>query len=99
MTNATRVRGQRALRFARHFEELRALMQTVGEPCWAFGPTASAVHWFDGFELEPPFHVVVPRGRHVNRIGQVIHTTTALDLIDQCTVDGVRVTSPTRTII
>jgi very-short-patch-repair endonuclease len=73
-TSGIPVRGHRALRYAKAFEALQALMADIGEPCWACGPTAAALHGFDGFELVAPFHVLVLRDRHVNRIGHVIHT-------------------------
>ena len=31
--------------------QLMGLMIDVGEPCWAYGPTAAALNCFDGFEL------------------------------------------------
>jgi len=84
---------------AERIASLRDLIDDIGEPCWAYGPTASAVHLFDGFHLRPPFHVVIPRGRHVNRIGHVVHTTTHLPPIDRSLRHGIPVTSATRTII
>ena len=74
-------------------------MASIGDPVWACGPTAAALHGFDGFALAPPFHVVIPRGRHVNRIGHVVHTTMVLDPIDREEIDGIAVTAPARTII
>lgn len=93
------VRGSRSLRFAREFDALSALVHSVDDPCWVFGTTAAALYGFDGFELQPPFHLAVPRGRFVNRIGHVIHTTTSLDLIDRSSILGLSATSATRTII
>jgi hypothetical protein len=57
------------------------------------------VHGFDGYTLKPPFHLVVLRGRFVNRIGHVIHTTTSLELVDRTSIEGLAVTSATRTLI
>ncbi len=74
-------------------------MLDVGDPVWAFAPTAAALTRFDGFHLRPPFHLLIPRGRHVNRIGHVIHTTIDLDPIDRETCRGLAVTAPARTII
>ena len=71
----------------------------VGDPVWAFGPTGGALLSFDSFHLRPPFHLLIPRGRHLNRIGHVIHTTMFLEPIDRETVWQVAVTSPPRTII
>lgn len=77
---------------------LAALIDSIGEPCWAAGPTAAAVHGFDGFRLRPPFHVVVPRGRNVRRIGHVVHTTDDVDRIDFEIAEGLPVTAPPRTL-
>ena len=71
----------------------------VGDPVWACGPTGGALLGFDSFHLRPPFHLLIQRGRHVNRIGHVIHTTMFLEPIDRETVWQVAVTSPARTII
>ncbi len=81
------------------FQALEALMVDVGDPVWACGRTAAALHRFDEFVLGPPFHLLLVRGRHVNRIGNVIHTTNALDPIDRESAYGLAVTSPARTII
>jgi hypothetical protein len=81
------------------FAELTALMLDVGGDVWAAGPTAAALHGFDGYRLRPPFDLVVVRGRNVRRIGHRIHTTTTLDLIDRATVEGIRTTSAARTLI
>lgn len=63
------------------------------------GPTAGALHRFDGYRLQRPFHAVVERGHNLQRVGHFVHTTQILPLIDCETVDGIRVTSPTRTLI
>jgi hypothetical protein len=79
--------------------DLAELMDGIGEPRWACGPTAAALHRFDGFFLKPPFHVLVPRGRNVRRIGHVIHTTLELPLLDRANVAGVPAVSATRALI
>jgi len=79
--------------------ELRALLADIGEPCWASGPTAAALHGFDGFPLRPPFHVTIPRGRSVTRLGHVVHTTAEMPVIDHTEIDGIAVLRPARTII
>ena len=79
--------------------DLRAVTLDIGEPCWATGPTAAAIHAFDGFGLRRPFHVTVLRDRNVRRLGVVVHTTLYLPAIDRETHDGLPITSPTRTII
>lgn len=79
--------------------DLLALMLDIGEPCWASGPTAAALHGFDGFKLRRPFHITVHRGRHIERTGVKVHTTLELPLIDRANADGVPVTSGARTVI
>lgn len=79
--------------------DLTALMLDIGQPCWASGPTAAALHRFDGFRLARPFHVMVLRGRFLDRVGAVIHTSQDLPAIDRETSQGVPVLSPTRTLI
>lgn len=79
--------------------QLHALMLDIGDPVWAFGPTAAALHGLDGFRLAAPFHLVIERRRNVQRIGHVIHTVTELPLLDRETLQDLTVTSPTRTII
>jgi hypothetical protein len=80
--------------------ELAALVLDVGEPCYASGPTAAALHDFDGFQLRRPFHLLMPRGRFVRRFGAEIHTTSELPPIDCERIDGlIPVLSPTRTLI
>jgi very-short-patch-repair endonuclease len=79
--------------------QLLGLMIDIGEPCWAFGPSSAALHEFDGFVLAPPFHVVVPRGRQVRRIGASIHTSEFLPETDQMEIDGIRLLRPMRTLI
>jgi hypothetical protein len=79
--------------------DLTALVLDVGEPVWVTGPTAAALHGFDGYRLKKPFHLTLERGRNVRRIGVIIHTTTELPLIDRAHAGGLPVTSAARTII
>ena len=79
--------------------ELRALMLDIGGEVWASGPTAAALHGFDGYHLRPPFDVTILRDRNVRRLGHRIHTTGSLDLIDRAVVDGIACTSGARTVI
>jgi len=79
--------------------ELRALMLDVGGEVWASGPTAAALHGFDGYRLEAPFDVTIMRGRDVQRIGHRVHTTTRLELIDRAVLGQVAVLSGARTLI
>jgi very-short-patch-repair endonuclease len=79
--------------------ELHALMLDIGGDVWASGPTAAALHGFDGFRLRPPFDVTILRNRNVRRLGHRVHSTVSLDLIDRAVVDGVACTSGARTLI
>ena len=78
---------------------LHALIDDIGGGCWAYEPTAAALHGFDGWPLQPPYHLVVERGRNIARVGHVVHTSSSLPLLDRSSVEGIAVTSPTRTII
>jgi hypothetical protein len=79
--------------------QLRALMLDIGGEVWASGPSAAALHGFDGYRLKAPFDVTILRGRDVKRVGHRIHTTARLDLIDRAVVDEVPVLSAARTLI
>ena len=81
------------------FEALSLLMLDVGDPVWAFGPTAAALEGYEGYILRPPFHLLHERHRHITRIGHVIHTTLNLDPIDREEIFGLGVTAPARTAI
>jgi hypothetical protein len=79
--------------------DLRALMLDIGGDVWASGPTAAALHGFDGYRLKSPFDVTILRDRNVRRIGHRIHSTTVLDLIDRSVVNDIACTSGARTLI
>jgi hypothetical protein len=49
------------------FRQLADLLADIGEPCWVGGPTAAALHHYEGFPLAPPFTVLVPVTRRVSR--------------------------------
>ena len=78
---------------------LHALMLDIGDPVWAFGRTAAALHGMDGFPLVPPFHLVTERWRNVSRVGHVVHSVIELAAIDREVAQDLAVTSPTRTLI
>lgn len=80
-------------------ERLAALVDSIGQPCWATGTTGAGLHQFDGYVVRPPFELIVPRGRYVHRVGHTIHTTTQLDPLDRESVHGIPVTSPSRTLL
>ncbi len=79
--------------------DLCAFVLDCGIGAVASGPSAAALHGFDGISLRPPFHVTVPRGRTVRRARNYVHTTTELPGKDRCTVRDIAVMSPTRTLI
>ena len=81
-------------------DDLAALLIDCGaDAAWASGPTAAALHGFDGYVLKPPFHVTIMRGRNIQRVGHYIHTTVHLPPIDRAVIDGMRALSPTRTVV
>lgn len=80
-------------------KQLISLLADLGDGAHACGPTAAALHGFDGYRLQRPFHIVVPRGHNLQRVGHHIHTTKVLPPLDRETVEGISVTSPTRTLI
>lgn len=98
-TSGFHIGGLHPLRFAERLGELGNLLAHIGGPAWACSSTAAALHGFDGFTLQTPFHIAVPRGRNVSRVGHHIHTVTDLALIDRCHVLDLPATSPTRTIV
>jgi hypothetical protein len=79
--------------------DLRELVLDCGPDTFVSGPTAAALHRFDGISLHPPFHVTVVRGRNLQRVHHCIHTTTDLPTIDREEVAGFPVMSPTRTLL
>jgi very-short-patch-repair endonuclease len=82
-----------------HLEALASLLTDIGPPCWATHDTAAAIAPFDEFRLRPPFHVLIPRGRNVRRIGHVIHTSDTIPPIDRETKFGIPVIAPTRALL
>lgn len=71
----------------------------IGRPVWVAGPTAEALHGFDGATLRLPFHLMVPRGRYLTRPDVELRTAIRVDGIDTCFIDGLPVVSATRCII
>ncbi len=78
---------------------LNGLMLDVGGRVWVSGPTAAALYGFDGFELRPPFHLTIVRGRDVQRVGHKIHTTKVLPEADQAERLGFRTFLPARLLL
>lgn len=79
--------------------ELERLVLQVGGPVWVTGPTAAALHGFDGFELSRPFHLLAPRGRTFDHVDAIVQTSRQLGWCDLGVRDGLPVTRPTRTMI
>jgi very-short-patch-repair endonuclease len=80
-------------------DELWAALLDLGDGARVSFTTGAAIHCFDGFVLARPFHITVPRGRYYEREGVRLHTSLVLPPVDRTNVDGLAVTSPTRTII
>jgi len=76
----------------------RALAEESGGAV-ASGPSAAALHGFDGFRLRRPLHVTVTRGRNVQRVGFHVRTTSDLPRIDRSIVARIPAMSATRTLI
>lgn len=79
--------------------DLAALVLDAGDGAVVSGPTAMAVHGFDGIALRPPFHLTVQRGRYVDRPPHRIHTTLDLPASDRTLVHGIPVMTPVRATI
>jgi uncharacterized protein DUF559 len=79
--------------------DLAVFVLDCGEGAVASGPTALALHGFDGFELAAPWHVTVPRGRLVRRPDHHIHTTIELDPVDRTLVHGIPTMTPARSLV
>lgn len=79
--------------------ELADVLMSIGGDVWCSGPTAAALHGFDGFSLRRPFHLLVPRHRNVTRNNVHVHRAEVIELIDRSTVDGLPVTSASRTLV
>lgn len=92
-------RATRDLRFLHHLDELARLVRSVGAPCWVAHHTSGALLGFDGFELRPPFHLAVPRGRVVHRHGHLVHRLRDVGPLDTATAFGLPCLSATRTLI
>jgi hypothetical protein len=90
------IHDQARLRLEPHYTALAELIDDVGGPCWAAFDTGAALQGFDGFPLRPPFHLIVPRGRNIHRVGHHVHTSDTLPPIDCEVAAGLPCMSPTR---
>lgn len=78
---------------------LQGLLLDIGGRVWVTGPTGGALFGLDGYELRPPFHVTIERGRDVQRVGHKIHTTTMLSPDDQTEWMGFPTFKPERLLL
>ncbi len=79
--------------------ELLGLILDIGPDAYATGRSAAAVSGFDTFELEPPYDVVIARGRRVRRPGHRVHRSMDLEPVDLTRIDGIPTLTPARTLI
>jgi hypothetical protein len=103
VSGALEVAGARVLRspFVERtpLTDLASLLLDLGQGAVASGVTALAVHGFDSFHLQAPFHVMLERGRYVERPPHHIHTTIELPATDRTRVHGLPVLTADRAII
>jgi hypothetical protein len=87
------------LTFLRHLDRLSDLVADIGHPCWAAGTTDAALFGADGFDLVPPFHLAVPRGRSPRPFGHHVHRLRDVSRLDTDTALGVPCLSATRLLV
>jgi hypothetical protein len=94
--------GPRALCFAGTTLDWRGRLQAavldLGEEALVSGRAAAALHGLDGF-AEGPVELLVPTCCKDRTTGGRVRSSPTIGRLDQCTVDGLPVTSGTRTII
>lgn len=76
--------------------DLHALLMDIGDPVWACGPTAAALHGFDGYRSR--HHSIWSPCATATCAVSAISCAASLELIDRCIVQDLAATSPTRTI-
>lgn len=79
-------------------QQLAIGLLTLGPTAAVSHHAAAALHGFDGFE-PGPVQFLVPRGRRGSRFDGDVRSSNSLRRADTVTVRGLRVTSPTRTIV
>jgi hypothetical protein len=87
------------LTFLRSLDQLSQLVADIGQPCWAAGATGAALFGADGFDLVPPFHLAVPRGRSPRPFGHHVTRLRDISRLDTDTALGVPCLSATRLLI
>src|SRR5687768_14963787 len=73
--------------------ELNDVLLDIGGAVWCCALTAAALHGFDGFVLRRPFHLLVPRTRHLTRSNVKLHRSDVIDPVDRSESGGTAVTS------
>ncbi len=96
--------GVRTLRSTTHptteADDAAAHILDIRPKGWISHESAASLHPFDTFDAFGwPFHVLLHRGTYTTRAGLIVHTSADLPLSDRVFIDGLPVTSPTRTII
>jgi very-short-patch-repair endonuclease len=96
--------GTRYYRFVGQFDNwhqrVDVALGDTGPRSWLTSGTAARFHGFDGFAEYDPIEVLVPRsGRSRTSAVAIVHSSASTRPVDCSTNDGVRVTSPARTII
>ena len=77
---------------------LLAPILSIGPPAVASHFAAAALHGIDGIGRGVP-EISIPRGRQQRRTHVRVHTSTDLDRMTPCTIDGIPATSFDRTIL
>ncbi|MBI4932617.1 MAG: hypothetical protein HY828_01990 [Actinobacteria bacterium] len=92
-------RTSHTLKFLRHLDQLTAVIESIGPPCWAGATTSAPLLGFDGYSLVAPFHLVVPNHRAPHRTGHAVHRLRDIGPLDTATAFGLPCLSATRTLI
>ena len=77
---------------------LQAGLLDLGAQAMVSGRSAAALHGLDGFG-EGPVELLVPRGQRNGGARGRVRSTLVVGPLDRVTIDGLSVTSPTRTIL
>jgi hypothetical protein len=77
---------------------LQAGLLDLGPEALVSGPAAAALHELDGFD-DGPLHFLVPRAQRARTTVGVVSSSPDIAPLDGVTVDGLRVTSGTRTVL
>jgi len=97
-TSGLRIGGLKPSVWVERLTTLTSLVAGIGQ-CWICGPTAAALYEWEGFRFEPPFHLLVHRGRKIHRMHHYIHTASWIPVLHQESIHGLPITSPTRTLM